>query len=384
MSDPFTRHTTRHKGITYRMRQDGSRTYFVFHNGKQIRVEGGEKEAIQLQASLRLPTTALIPARTKMKTVAEAWYEQKKPRLRRRTADYYRSALDLVLLPRFGNTPISGVDPDAIAKLVRDLEREGLHAIDRQRPVRPLGKSSIDNYLKPLKQTLDYAVRRKMISINPFNALTSDDRPRREEKADPYEWSDEELVALYAASEHLAHRPTSRYDYSHVIRISAKLGLRIGEALGLIWRDFDTKTGVLTVNRQWTKYGEYGPTKTPAAARTIALPAAVRDELIALRLRSQFSQDEHPVFASRKGTPLSHRNVTQRGFEPARDLAELPDHLTFHDLRHAAASRMIYKGLDPVTVANVMGHEDATVTLKVYAKMFNRKATDDRVREALG
>jgi integrase len=383
MFDPFKRHKTRYRGITYRERRDGDRTYYVYDNGKQRSVEGGEKEAIQLQASLRTQTAPIVPTRTRFKLVAEAWYEQKKPRLRKRTANYYRSALDLVLLPRFGNAPISAVDADAIAKLVRELEYEGLHALDNKRDVRPLGQSSIENYLKPLQGTMAYGVRRRLIASNPFDVMTSDDRPRRKEREDPYEWSDDELEALYRASETLAAKPESRYDYSHLIRISAKLGLRLGEALGLQWRDFD-RGGSLSVKRQWTRYGEYGPTKTPAAVRSIALPPGVRDELIALRLGSRYSNEEDPIFASRSGTPLSHRNVTARGFEPARDLAGIPEHLTLHDLRHAAASRLIYRGLDPVTVANVCGHEDASTTLRIYAKLFNRRESDDRVRAALG
>ena len=99
----------------------------------------------------------------------------------------------------------------------------------------------------------------------------------------------------------------------------------------------------------------------------IALPEGLRDELITLRLRSSPSGDDDPMFASRTGTPLGHRNLTRRGFEPARDEAGLPVSVTFHDLRHAAASRLVAGGLDPVTVAAVLGHEDATVTLRVYA-----------------
>jgi len=105
--------------------------------------------------------------------------------------------------------------------------------------------------------------------------------------------------------------------------------------------------------------------------------------LIALRLASRFSQDGDPIFASGKGSPQGHRNATRRGFEPARDLAGLPGDVTFHDLRHAAASRLIRAGLDPITVASVMGHEDATVTLAVYGHLYDRRRTDEAVRQAL-
>jgi integrase len=37
-----------------------------------------------------------------------------------------------------------------------------------------------------------------------------------------------------------------------------------------------------------------------------------------------------------------------------------------------------------VTVADVLGHEDATTTLSVYAHLFDRQRTHEAVRDALG
>jgi hypothetical protein len=118
-----------------------------------------------------------IPDRRAMfSDVAEQWFEAKAPRLRPRTRAYYRRALDLVLLPRFGRARVTAVDADAVARLIRDLERHGLHAIDRSWPNRPLGRSSIENYLKPLQGILGLAVRRKLIPSSPFDVLTPDER----------------------------------------------------------------------------------------------------------------------------------------------------------------------------------------------------------------
>jgi hypothetical protein len=87
--------------------------------------------------------------RTTFAKLAEEWYAAKAPRLRKRTEHQYRTGLDLVLLPRFGSWRIAAIDAQAISDLTRDLERKGLHAIDSKRQVRPLGRSSVDNYLKP-------------------------------------------------------------------------------------------------------------------------------------------------------------------------------------------------------------------------------------------
>lgn len=384
--NPFKRQTTRHRGITYRTRADGSRSYSVFFMGRYVPAGESEREALAKQAELRGKEArgerVVLNDRTTFRDLAETWFESKSARLRTRTRNYYRSALDLVLLPRFGSWRIAAIDADAIVKLTRDLERVGLHAIDPARPVRPLGRSSIENYLKPLQGVLSLAVRRGLIGSNPFDQLTADDRPKREERAPAHEWAEEEVRALLAASKRLSLKVKSRYSYTPLLRLVACLGLRLGEVLGLRWEDFDKDNCTLLVARQWTRAGEYGPTKTKAGTRRIAVPPALRDELIALRLRSKFSQDSDPIFSSHNGTPLGHRNVTRRGFEPAAREAGL-EGVTFHSLRHAAASRLIRAGLDPVTVAAVLGHEDANVTLKVYGHLYDRQRTDEAVRVAL-
>jgi integrase len=378
------------RGIYRRKTADGTTRYEVLfrdeHGRQRWRSAARLQEARRLRASLTTKVAngeKVAPVKTTFAELAEPWYAAKGARVRPRTARYYRDALDLVLLPRFGRHRLAAIDADAVATLTRDLEREGLHALDPARPVRPLGRSSVANYLKPLQATLALALRRGLVASSPFSVLTDDDRPAREERRAAHVWSDDEVEALLAASAAIAARETSRVDYTPLLRLVATLGLRKGEALGLRWEDFDKDEGVLYVRRQWLASGGYAATKTPAGVRRIALPAGLTKELLELRVASGFSLDEHPVFASLTGSPLGHRNVTRRGFEPARDLAGLPGHLTFHDLRHAAASRLIGAGLDPVTVAGVLGHEDANVTLRVYAHVYDRRRSDDAVREAL-
>jgi|SRR5579862_3277468 len=384
--DPTRRWPTRHRGISYRLSRDLTRTYAVYWKGKHLQAGATEAQALAKQAELRRSAARgerpLLPSNVTFAELANEWIVSKS-RLRRRTIDYYRASLDLVLIPRFGNWRIAAIDADAVASLIRDLEREGLHAIDHNRKKRPLGRSSIENYLKPLHGVLSLAVRRGLIAANPIDHLTQDERPKREERQRAHEWTDDEVRALLDASVQLSEKPESRYDYSPLLRLVTRLGLRIGEVLGLQWQDFEKDDGALYVRRQWTRFGEYGPTKTRAGVRRIALPSDLRDELIALRLRSGHSNDEDPIFSSREGTPLGHRNLTKRGFEPARDLAGLPSSLTFHDLRHASASRLIHAGLDVVTVADIQGHADPNVTLKVYAHIYDRKRKDEAVRLAL-
>jgi integrase len=390
--DPFARIPVKgHKGITYRERADGSRAYSVYFNdgnGSPYKpVEGDLDAALEFQSEIRkakrrgerIVSKKEVPT---FNTLADEWIASKR-HLRPWTAKLYTSALDNVLRPRFGHWLVSNIDADAVAALIRDLEREGLHAIDKTRPVRPLSSSTVQAYVLPLSGTLDLAVRRRLISANPVDLLTTDERPKARERKAPVELTEEQVQTLVESSEYLAGLPESRYDYSPLLLVAHRTGLRLGELLGLSWGDVDLKAGTISVKRQLARTGELAPPKTQQALRDVPLSADVVERLRRLRGDVVRRADE-PVFQSRVGGRLSHRNAQRRGFEAARDWAGLDSSLTFHSLRHVAASRLIDAGLSPVAVASVLGHVDSTVTLKVYAHLFDRRSTHEAVRLAMG
>ena len=305
--------------------------------------------------------------------LAEEWFESK-TKIRRSTRDLYRMALDVHILPRFGAWKVAALDAEAVAKFVRDLEGKGL------------SQSTVENYLLPLKGTLDLAVRRKIIPVNPYNLLTADERPSEDEDEDEthaYEWVDEGIAALLDASIYLAKQPTARQNYSGVLRLAVRSGLRKGELLGLDEPDVDYKRKGLHVRQQWTKYGELTPPKTKKGRRFVPLADEDMDFLRELR-GNRIPQAGKPLFASRTGGRLSHRNVDRRGFQPARDLAELPETLTFHDLRHAFASYAAHRGVPVTHLSAFMGHSHVGVTQRVYVHLYGRDQAEEEFRKAMG
>jgi integrase len=373
---PHKRIRTRHRGIAYRVKANGTRTYYVYAGGRFLAVDGGEKEALAKQAELRgrqARGERVAPKPVKFRQTAEEWFESKR-HLRAWTKKSYRSALDRVLLPRFGHLKLGQITPGHLAKLIRELEQEGLSA------------AYIEELLKPLGGTFKYAMRTQLVTMNPLALLTPDDRPQRKER-ERFEWTPEHVNALLDASGRIAIRPTSQQDYSLLLETAIRTGLRLGELLGLQWRDLDLKQGLLHVRRQWTRDGTYSEPKTAAAIRQVPLAPEMVKKLAEHKLASDHSADDQPVFATLTGRPLNHRNVAQRGFEAAAKEAGLvgegKPRITFHDLRHAFASIMIERGLSSTVLAHVMGHRDATTTERKYVHLFNRQRTDDQVREAM-
>ena len=383
--DRHTFHKTRHRGFTYRYRADGRKTFYGYVPGRgRVQLQSSkERDARAEWDDLRgrVSKGEKLPDRkARFAEIAEAWFAAKtngKKPLRRSTRELYRAALDLYLLPRFGVWKLAAIDADSIANLIRELQAKGL------------AFSTIENYLIPLKGALELAVRRRLITANPYALLTPDERAQKgddaadEDAEGAYEWSDDEIGDLLRASERRARQPESRYDYSPILYLATRTGLRLGELLGLTWAHVDLEAGVLHVRQQWTKYGELAAPKTKKSKRRVPLaPNDVRF-MKTLKLASRFSSEADFVFASRTGTPLSHRNVQRRGFEAARDEAALPEQLTFHSLRHAFASLAAHRGVPVGVLSEVMGHSNVGVTQSVYIHLYGREEAEDQFRQAM-
>jgi integrase len=61
-----------------------------------------------------------------------------------------------------------------------------------------------------------------------------------------------------------------------------------------------------------------------------------------------------------------HLSWLKRSFATACRRAGIKG-LRFHDLRHTAATRMIESGVNIVTVSNMLGHSDISLTVKRYS-----------------
>lgn len=88
------------------------------------------------------------------------------------------------------------------------------------------------------------------------------------------------------------------------------------------------------------------------------------------------------LFTTRGGGALD-RNTFNRRWRQARRAAGVPDEREngCHKLRHTAASAWLAQGVDVRTVAEYMGHANASTTLSTYAHLMPDAA--DRARRAM-
>jgi integrase len=122
----------------------------------------------------------------------------------------------------------------------------------------------------------------------------------------------------------------------------------------------------------------FGPPKTRAAIRTVAIPSFVREELS--RLATQPLDPDALVFTSPEGQPVRATTLRQRYWTPATEAAGVAP-LRIHDLRHTAVSLWIAEGANPKQVAVRAGHTSVSVVLDRYGHVYPHQ--DDELMHRL-
>jgi integrase len=360
------------RGIYFRQTV-GGRRYEIGYQGSDGRwrwqvVDGGLKQARALRGEVISKLARgerVAPSRQAFAKVADAWLGTK-TQLAPRTRQRYEEILRVHLLPPFASRRIADISEDDVLRLIVETEAAGSSA------------GTARKALVVLSGVFDHAVRRGMISANPVKRLQRGERPAVERR---------EMRIL--DREGIGRLLTAADDrYQPLLATALFTGLRLGELLGLTWADVDLSVGHLKVRKQLDRRGDRVRPKTERAIREVELMPALARTLRMLKER-QFALGHASasdfVFCTATGTPLHYRNVVRRGLDVAVNRTGLGNEprLRFHDLRHTFASLLIAEGLGVVFVSRQLGHASTSVTLDVYAHLFDRESHGRRARAAL-
>jgi len=151
-------------------------------------------------------------------------------------------------------------------------------------------------------------------------------------------------------------------------QLCAATGLRPREMVGLSKQDIDFQSNVIRVRFQDNSLSHNSlsraPLKTKYSKRNISFGPAVRGLL--LRLCNAAGREGRLIHEDGRPIIFSFRSAWENA---RRELPEIGP--GWHQLRHYHASALISAGFSPVAVAARLGHKDATVTLKVYAHLWD-------------
>jgi integrase len=222
-----------------------------------------------------------------------------------------------------------------------------------------------------LSQTLDDAVRDRMLAANPAHKVKL---PKRPPSRNVY-LSPEQLDMLAAESR----------QYRGLVLLLGIGGLRWGEAAALRVSDVDYLRCRISLTRNAVMVSDrviVGGLKGHKN-RTVAVPRFVIDALSDAAAGK--SRDEL-LWSTAAGTPMGPpcAGTSWLGYAVRRCQQSDPTFptITAHALRHTAASLAISAGANVKVVQRMLGHASAAMTLDVYTDLFESDL--DAVAENVG
>ena len=269
--------------------------------------------------------------------------------IKQKTVDDKEDHLDV-------NLEFFGIDT-LIAKITKaDVERFHAHlgSAKAKRKKTPISVATINRRMACLKHFFHKAEDWGLIAVNPARRAKLHKENNRRLRF----LSIEECKILIDCCPSLTLK--------QIIELALNTGMRKGELLRLEWDHINLQRGFLEILDQ--KNGEYNA--IPLNGRALGILRSIPRRL-----------DSKYVFPGKKpGKPFKD---LKRQFEKAVQKANL-EGVTFHTLRHTAASYLAMAGVDLATVKEILRHKSISMTLR-YAHLSpdHKRSAVEALSEAL-
>lgn len=261
-----------------------------------------------------------------------------------------------------------------------------------------LSPKTLRNMRNMLNEALKLAVIAKKIPTNPIDGVV----------IPPAHQKQITVISETAQDQLITAIKKMNYPLANGVILDLYTGLRIGELMGLQWSDINLEAKTIRISRQLLRQGKprkenadmyqiisknvetsktclmFGPPKTDKGVRTIFLN---KESFYALQKLHEYQEILNPqhlssfnpynlVLCTVDGGPVESSYYSDIFHRVLRDAGLPSTHM--HVLRHTFATRALNKGADFNTVADLLGHTDASFTLRVYGH-----STDETRRKVI-
>ena len=290
--------------------------------------------------------------------IANRWLENKKRTVAGSTYKKYETECKKHLLPALGDKLIKNIEAPTCQLLVYQWSNQ---------------LKSYSKLVNDVASIFELAIKYKLIHDNPFRQI---ERPRVDHERKIRSFTKDEFNIFQKGLRE--HYESTNYKAFAFLFILSHTGLRKGELSALTWNNVDFNKGFLhikkAVTRDTNNHLIIGKTKNvysvrdvPIGKRTIEVlkkwHLEQRRELRYFNINSL--KPGQLVFTNQKGGILSP-SKPGKWLKVIEKEKNLPLYVTPHGLRHTYTSLLIENGVPVNKVATVLGHKDASITIKVY------------------
>lgn len=295
----------------------------------------------------------------------DEWLEESKQKNAPKTYRFYEHLVRLHIKPALGTVPLRKLDAAQVADfLARKRKAFQSEEPSHQSP----GLATLDAIRRTLRAALNAAKDRGLIGECPVNKSSSLGRITKKPARVLTPDQATKLIDSLKGS-----------PIEHLAKFVLFTGLRVGEATGLCWSDFDLRSGKFHVHSQLQRQAgslSRRELKTEKSRRELPLLAKARPVVEAERSRQLLLDEPNAlglVFTNPQNRPLDPKYVDDH-LKAALKRAELPP-MGMHGLRHTAATIMLMGGVPMAVVSRLLGHSSITLTVNTYGHLLQDQLT---------
>ena len=283
----------------------------------------------------------------KFASFVEVYFEDKAPRLKERSIMTKRILFETKIIPYFGEKQMNEITPVDIIKWQNALLNQDY---------KPTYLRMIQNQVTAL---FNHAERFYQLKENPCKKVDKMGRANAKElnfwTKDEYE----QFIQGFTEEEEM---------YRIIFQMLFWLGCRVGELLALTGEDIDFESGTVSISKTYYRRNQtdYITTpKTESSNRKITIPQFLQEELKNFLGRQYGLTPEERIF------PITDRAI-QKKMKQKTEQAKLKP-IRVHDLRHSHIALLIEKGMQPLVIAQRVGHDSVNTTMNIYGHLYPNK-----------
>ena len=156
--------------------------------------------------------------------------------------------------------------------------------------------------------------------------------------------------------------------YRIIFQMLFWLGCRVGELLALTSEDIDLENGMVSISKTYFRRNRTDyitSPKTESSNRKITIPDFLQKEL------QRFLNRQYGLTAEERIFPITDRAI-QKKMKQKTESAKLKS-IRVHDLRHSHIALLIEKGMQPLVIAQRVGHDSVNTTMNIYGHLYPNK-----------
>ena len=286
--------------------------------------------------------------------------------LERKTSASYKAMLDSIILPAIGHIRLAKLKPPHLIGFYNNMKDDGIRADGK-----PGGYSTrtIKYCHQIISSSLSSAVQWQVLSENVAKRV----KPPKGNPPKPKAFFDDKQAMRF-----LEYIDTAPLKFKALMHVAIYGGLRLEEALPLVWEDLDFEKCSVRIDKALSYVDGEQFVKTTAkndgSIRTITLPRHIFSMFEELR-----PMEGERIFLMHYTTPY---HWLQKKIKKYNDTYEekLPL-ISFHGLRHTNITLSIAAGVDIRTVSGRAGHKSVITTQSIYSHFL--KSRDSEASDTL-